>query len=196
MGCSACTSRSSAAIASPGRRGALAFIAAQGDRLKAGHGWAWAITSVTGDVLGHVGALWIAQPAGRASIGYWTHNANRRGGFTADAVAAAADWLLTEGGVARLEAFIEPWNVGSIRVAECAGFEKEGLMKSFAPLNGERKDAYLSARIASSRQNHSLMPLTRVPLVTLMRATDDRLVIHIVADWNAALHQAPSACSV
>ena len=132
----------------PTSDGALAFIAAQRDRIQAGHGWAWAITSVTGDVLGYVGALWIAEPAGRASIGYWTHNANRRGGFTADAVRLAADWLLTEGDVARLEAFIEPWNVGSIRVAESAGFEKEGLMRSFAPLNGERRDAYLFARIA------------------------------------------------
>ncbi len=81
-------------------------------------------------------------------MGYWTHEARRRGGFTTEAVTTAAKWLLTEGGVARLEAFIEPWNVGSIRVAERAGFEKEGLMRSFAPLNGERRDAYLFARIA------------------------------------------------
>lgn len=127
---------------------ALAFIAAQRGRVETGHGWAWAVTSMTGEVLGYVGALWVARPAGRASIGYWTHNANRRGGFTVDAVTAAADWLLTEGGVARLEAFVEPWNVGSIRVAESAGFEMEGLMKSFAPLNGKRRDAYLFARIA------------------------------------------------
>jgi ribosomal-protein-alanine N-acetyltransferase len=63
-------------------------------------------------------------------------------------VTAAADWLLSAGGVARLEAFIEPWNVGSIRVAERPGFDREGLMRSFAPLGGERKDAYLYARIA------------------------------------------------
>ncbi len=37
---------------------------------------------------------------------------------------------------------------GLIRVAESAGFEKEGLMKPFAPLNGERRDAYLFARTA------------------------------------------------
>lgn len=126
----------------PDMDGALAFIAAQRDRIEAGGGWAWAITSVTGEMLGYVRALWISRSAGRASIGYWTHSANRRAGSTADAVKAAADWLLTEGGVARLEAYIEPWNVGSIGVAESAGFEEEGLMKSFAPLNGERRDAY------------------------------------------------------
>lgn len=132
----------------PNVDGARAFIAAQQDRLEAGHGWAWAISSLPGGVVGYVGALWIARPAGRASVGYWMRDASRREGLTSEAVTAAADWLLTDGGVARLEAFIEPWNVGSIRVAERAGFEKEGLMRSFAPLNGERRDAYLFARIA------------------------------------------------
>ncbi len=128
--------------------GARAFIATQWDRFESGRGWAWAMTSLTGGVVGCVGALWTAQSAGRASIGYWRHEGRRRAGFTAEAVTIASDWLLTEGGVARLEAFIEPWNIGSIRVAERAGFEREGLMRSFAPFHGERKDAYLFARIA------------------------------------------------
>jgi RimJ/RimL family protein N-acetyltransferase len=51
-------------------------------------------------------------------------------------VRTVADWVLTQAGVARLEAFIEPWNTGSIRVAEAAGFQREGLMRSFAPLGG------------------------------------------------------------
>jgi RimJ/RimL family protein N-acetyltransferase len=46
-----------------------------------------------------------------------------------------------------LKAFIEPWNTGSIRVAETAGFQREGLMRSFAPLGGIRKDTFLYARI-------------------------------------------------
>jgi RimJ/RimL family protein N-acetyltransferase len=62
-------------------------------------------------------------------------------------VRTVADWVLTQAGVARLEAFIEPWNIGSIRVAEAAGFQREGLMRSFAPLGGIRKDAFLYAKI-------------------------------------------------
>jgi ribosomal-protein-alanine N-acetyltransferase len=130
--------------------GALAFVEAQHARIEEGRGWAWAVVPLGGDeVVGYVGALWVAQSAGRASIGYWTSAACRRGGTTADAVSAASAWLLTEGGVARLEAYIEPGNEGSIRVAERAGFEREGLMRSFAPIGGERRDAYLYARIAS-----------------------------------------------
>lgn len=127
---------------------AAAFIVAQRDRVAAGRGWAWAACSADGAVTGYVGALWIAPSAGRASIGYWTRGAERRAGSTTDAVTTVADWLLADGGVVRLEAFIEPQNLGSIRVAERAGFEREGLMRSFAPLGGVRRDAYLYARIA------------------------------------------------
>ncbi|MGH3479754.1 MAG: GNAT family N-acetyltransferase [Nocardioidaceae bacterium] len=58
----------------PDPDGALAFITAQQARFDAGLGWAWAITSSNEDVVGYVGALWIAKPAGRASIGYWKQN--------------------------------------------------------------------------------------------------------------------------
>jgi RimJ/RimL family protein N-acetyltransferase len=132
----------------PDRAGALAFVEAQNARIEEGRGWAWAVAlPETDEVVGYVGALWVAKPAARASIGFWTRAASRRGGVTADAVAAAAGWLLTRAGVVRLEAYVEPWNQGSIRVAEKAGFEREGLMRSFATIGGERKDAFLYARI-------------------------------------------------
>lgn len=45
----------------------------------------------------------------------------------------------------RLEAYIEPWNIDSIRVAEEVGFDREGLMRSFAPVGDKRMDALLYA---------------------------------------------------
>jgi len=135
--------------AEPDPAGALAFVEAQNARSAEGRGWAWAVVPLDQDrAIGYVGALWVARPAARASIGYWTGRAGRRGGLTTDAVRAASDWLLAAGGVARLEAYIEPWNEGSRRVAEGSGFEREGLMRSFAPIGGRRRDAYLYARIA------------------------------------------------
>lgn len=133
----------------PSTAGALAFVAAQLARRAEGRGWAWAIVPThSGAVVGYVGALWISQAAGRASIGYWSAAAARGNGYTLDAVRTAAGWLLTHGHVARLEAFIDPWNIASAVVAEHAGFVREGLMRSFAPLGGSRRDAYLYARIA------------------------------------------------
>ncbi|WP_122816826.1 GNAT family N-acetyltransferase [Nocardioides pantholopis] len=134
-----------------GPASARAFIASQRGRCEAGTGWAWAITVGGGPALGYVGALWTAQSAGRASIGYWAHRDSRRSGVTSEAVTAAATWLLSAGNVARLEAYIEPGNVGSIRVAERAGFEREGLMRSFAPVNGVRRDACLYARLPGAQ---------------------------------------------
>jgi ribosomal-protein-alanine N-acetyltransferase len=129
--------------------GALAFVAAQIERSEEGLGWAWAVVPCGGgEVVGYVGALWVAEPAGRASVGYWTAAGGRRRGLMSDAVTTASDWLLVDAGVARLEAYIEPWNTGSVRVAERAGYEREGLMKSFAPIGGRRRDAYLYARVA------------------------------------------------
>jgi ribosomal-protein-alanine N-acetyltransferase len=135
----------------PDPAGALAFVEAQTARFGQGRGWAWAVVPLGEEQpVGYVGALWVARPAARASIGYWTGAAGRRTGLTADAVGAASAWLLARAAVVRLEAYIEPWNVGSMRVAEKAGFEREGLMRSFAPIGGERRDAYLYARIAPS----------------------------------------------
>lgn len=133
----------------PSATGALAFVAAQVARRAEGRGWAWAVVPTRGAAtMGYVGALWISEPAGRASIGYWKAATARRNGYTLDAVRTATDWLLTQGHVARIEAFIEPWNIASVVVAEQAGFQREGLMRSFAPLGDSRRDAYLYARIA------------------------------------------------
>ena len=133
----------------PSHAAARAFVAAQVARRAESRGWAWAIVPTrSASAVGYVGVLWISQPAGRASIGYWTAATARRHGYTLDAVRTAADWLLTQGHVARLEAFIEPWNIASVVVAEQAGFQREGLMRSFASLGDSRRDAYLYARIA------------------------------------------------
>jgi ribosomal-protein-alanine N-acetyltransferase len=130
------------------RTAALRFVASQHKRLADQQGWGFAFTGCDDDeAVGYVGVLWIAKPAGRASIGYWSCPRGRGRGLTTDAVRTVADWVLTQAGVARLEAFIEPWNTGSIRVAEAAGFQREGLMRSFAPLGGIRKDAFLYAKI-------------------------------------------------
>jgi len=130
------------------RTAALRFVAAQHKRLADRQGWGFAVTGRGDDeAVGYVGVLWTARLAGRASIGYWSCPQGRRRGLTTDAVRTVADWVLTQAGVARLEAFIEPWNTGSVRVAEVAGFQREGLMRSFAPLGGIRKDAFLYAKI-------------------------------------------------
>jgi len=47
----------------------------------------------------------------------------------------------------RIELHIEPWNIGSIRVAETCGYEREGLLRSHQEIGGIRRDMLLYAAI-------------------------------------------------
>ena len=59
-----------------------------------------------------------------------------------------ARYAFTELGVTRIELWIEPANRASLRVAERAGFTREGLMRSFAVIAGERRDMLMYSRLA------------------------------------------------
>jgi ribosomal-protein-alanine N-acetyltransferase len=97
--------------------------------------------------LGYVG-LWLGDRAhGRASFGYWVVPGARGRGIATAAVRLASPWAFTTLGVARLEILVEPWNTGSIRVAEQAGFQREGLLRSYEEFKGRRTDLIMHARI-------------------------------------------------
>ena len=132
---------------------ARAYVDRQRSRAPEGIGWAFAVApSIDSPASGFVGVMWRDREEGRASIGYWAGPSARKLGLTTRAVALATDWAIEQPGLERLEAYIEPWNTGSIKVAEGAGFEKEGLMRSFAPVGGRRMDALLYARVAPDRR--------------------------------------------
>ena len=68
-------------------------------------------------------------------------------GHAADALAAvtAFGWALP--GMYRVELHIEPWNRGSIRTAERAGYQREGLLRSYQEIGGQRRDMLLYAAV-------------------------------------------------
>jgi len=47
-------------------------------------------------------------------------------------------WDLPE--LHRLDAYVEPWNVASLRTAERAGYVREGLLRSHQVIGGRRVD--------------------------------------------------------
>ena len=53
----------------------------------------------------------------------------------------------------RIEAACIPGNARSIRVLEKAGFEREGLLRSYLRIDGVWQDHYLYARIAGDARN-------------------------------------------
>lgn len=87
----------------------------------------------------------------------WTLYAGFRGrGLASRAVRVLADWALTEAGqgglgLGRVEAFVEPENAASLRVATRAGLRREGVRR-LAPGTGDRREAseyVILARLAS-----------------------------------------------
>lgn len=129
---------------------ALAFIARQHHRLSTGAGFSFAIADAATDAaIGQIGLWPRAVDPERASIGYWVGAASRRGGYAAAALELLTGWALGDGRFERLELAVEPWNDTSWRLAERAGFRREGLMRQWQRVGAERKDMYLYARLRS-----------------------------------------------
>ncbi len=123
-----------------------AFIGRQDERARSGQGYSFVIADADTDVgLGQIG-LW-PHGQGRASVGYWVAPSARRQGVAHHALQVVSAWGLTLPGLHRLELYVEPWNEGSWRAAERAGYIREGLLRSWEPVDGQRRDMYMYSRL-------------------------------------------------
>ena len=127
---------------------AQAYIDRQRGRLPEGRGFSFAIAdAATGRGLGGIG-LWVAgMEQGRATAGYSVTPSARRRGVAAAALTALTSFAWTIPDLHRIELYIEPWNAGSVKTAERAGFEREGLLRSHQEIGGRRRDMVLYATI-------------------------------------------------
>jgi RimJ/RimL family protein N-acetyltransferase len=64
----------------------------------------------------------------------------RRRGLATRAVRLVSDWALRALDIARLGLLTEEWNASSQRVAERAGFRREGVLRAWAAIDGRRGD--------------------------------------------------------
>jgi [ribosomal protein S5]-alanine N-acetyltransferase len=130
--------------ASGSREDALAYIARQHERLTSGVGYSFAIAdAATDEAVGQIG-LWMRdQSHGRASVGFWIAPAHRRRGYLTAALHAVSRWGFSLGGIERLELHVEPWNDGSWKAAERVGYQREGLLRSWQAVGGQRRDMYV-----------------------------------------------------
>jgi RimJ/RimL family protein N-acetyltransferase len=111
-------------VPQPYSRGdALAYIGATGES-------AFAITdAVGGRVLGSIGVRF-SEEGDVGEIGYWVCADARGRGVTTRALVLLARWALGRRGVARVHLRADPENAASCRVAEKAGFRREGVLRS------------------------------------------------------------------
>jgi RimJ/RimL family protein N-acetyltransferase len=102
----------------------------------------FAVTGEAGELLG---AVWVRDVGeGRGQIGYWTAAAARGRGVASQALRQLVDRGF-ELGYQRLQLLVEPANAASVRVAENAGFRREGVMRGWMELHGSRPDLVMYA---------------------------------------------------
>jgi [ribosomal protein S5]-alanine N-acetyltransferase len=124
------------------------WVDRQRGRLAEGLGFSFAVAAADTDrAVGAIG-LWLAGlRQGRATVGYSIIPSARGRGLAAAALIAVTEFAWTIPALHRIELHIEPWNEGSVRTAERAGYEREGLLQSHQEIGGRRRDMLLYATV-------------------------------------------------
>jgi RimJ/RimL family protein N-acetyltransferase len=118
------------------------YVATTGSQWLTGSEARVAITDVaTGEYAGSVGLRVTVPPFRVAEIGYGLRASWRGRGYTARALRLLTRWAFEQAGLARLELGTAAGNVASQRVAEAAGFRREGVAALRLPTSdGGRTD--------------------------------------------------------
>ncbi len=93
------------------------------------------------EVLGSIGLRDAGEK--RGELGYLVAAGARGRGVASRAVRLLAVWALTEAGRARVQLYTHVDNPASQRAAEKAGFRREGVLRAYMLLKGERHDAVI-----------------------------------------------------
>ena len=114
------------------------FIGSQPQRNAEGAGNVGVFDAVTGELLGACGFR--GDEEGRFEFGYWVARPRRGHGIAPRALMLLARWVAENTGAGRLQLHADVENIASQRVAEKAGFTREGVQRSWLDVRGERRD--------------------------------------------------------
>jgi RimJ/RimL family protein N-acetyltransferase len=93
------------------------------------------------ELLGSIGVRFF--DGGVAEVGYWVKSEARGRGVATRALRLVSRWALLERDVGRFQLRAEPGNVASQRVAEKAGFVRQGVMQAALEIKGTRRDVVM-----------------------------------------------------
>lgn len=126
-----------------------AWIRGQAARRERGESLDLAVTAAGDDApIGAVGLVRIAPEHRRAEAGYWIAPHARGRGRAAAALRLLSRWALAPPlDLVRVELQIDVENRGSQRTAQRAGFEREGVLRSYVEAKGRRWDVALYALV-------------------------------------------------
>ena len=107
------------------------------------------VDEVSGEFLGMAALVRVDSAAREAEAGYIVAPAARGRGVAVRALRLLTDWSLQELELERVELRIEVENEPSIRVAERAGYVREGVLRSVHFKQGLRADIAVYSRLAT-----------------------------------------------
>ena len=99
------------------------------------------VDAETGEFLGMIGARLYGERV--VDIGYWVKPDARGRGVASRALRLLARWAIEEADAGRVQLSTEPDNTASQRVAEKAGFQREGVLRALMEFKGRRRDAVM-----------------------------------------------------
>jgi RimJ/RimL family protein N-acetyltransferase/8-oxo-dGTP pyrophosphatase MutT (NUDIX family) len=157
-----------------------------------------------------VGTVEVRTKEDRTGELSWALYAGHRGyGYATRALRLLVDYAFRALGLHRVEAYVNPENLRSHRVATRAGLRREGLLRGRETLFGERQDSILLARLdtdppisdpSSFRALlNSFLPRKRAIAQMLLRDQRDRVLLCQLtykADWDlpggvVEVHESP-----
>ncbi len=107
------------------------------------------VEQATDKIVGSIGLRDTDWEAGRTEIGYGVHTSQRGRGYATEAAHAVGRWALTDGGMRRVQLHSRVDNVASLRVAEKAGYQREGTLRMVEQEGGETYDLAVFSMIAT-----------------------------------------------
>jgi RimJ/RimL family protein N-acetyltransferase len=107
------------------------------------------VDASTGRLLGGIGIRWIDRLNQIGEVGYWTRDEARGQGLTTRALRLLTAWALDAAGCERIVLRADTENIPSQRVAERAGYVREGVERSarFSARQGRRVDFVVYSRL-------------------------------------------------
>ncbi len=112
------------------------------------------IDKVTHEIIGSCGFHMWYKDHSRAEIGYYImDDANKQKGLMSEAVAFVLDYGFSNMKLNRVEAFVGPANIPSLKIMSKFGFEKEGYCKEHYFVNGALDDSVLFALLKKNYLN-------------------------------------------
>ena len=126
---------------------AAGWVPGQLERWGTGEEHQFVIQSADGRYLGGCGINGINREDGYANLGYWVRTSAMGQGVAPEAVRQLRDWVFGHTSLVRLEIVVAVGNTRSARVAEKAGAQFEGVLRSRIRLHGFIHDARMYALI-------------------------------------------------